>query len=442
LQRRSLYAALLAAIAGAAGVIFAASRRRATPNPETPIQTPVLSPSDAVVIPPSTLQEAVVSSEESEAQKASQPSILTLLVSGLGIAGLIIAQTLLLYSRSPIWPMIFGITGVLMLQPVLAFYAQAPQKKFLFLESQSRIAPIILALSALLLLLNISAPPPFNPQPGEFQMLNALVAVLVIPTVYVIGETYGGSQVGLIAAGLAAVSGWTLALGKAKPEYVLLAIISAVALVALEYIRQRQGNIFYAIWVAFFLGGVVLVARLMAPVALVDPSRQEQIPANPQLSVSEGLFTSLLMFNLTSDPNPLHGMVDRPVFSPILSALFIVGLLALAWRIDAHRRWKDIFLLSALVITLFPSALQFGLPVRYPDIQRAAMALPVALVIAALGASVVTEAVIARLGRVGLFIAIILLLTAMAFIAVDANQHYTNYFLPIYENGVTLILPN
>jgi hypothetical protein len=46
---------------------------------------------------------------------------------------------------------------------------------------------------------------------------------------------------------------------------------------------------------------------------------------NPQYVFTEAFFNSLLMFNLTSDPNPLHGIVNQPAFSPVLAAAFLVA---------------------------------------------------------------------------------------------------------------------
>ncbi len=441
MQKRSLYAAFLAAVVGITGVIVALVRRRPAPISDIAVQTSITPAADVraaqtPVMSPTVVRATTIPVEQTVVRESAQPSIAILLTSGLGVGSLITAQTLLLNSRNPILPLLLFAAGILLLQPMLSQVPQVSQAQYLnrtILGGQTRIAPIILGLAVIALLLNIIAPPPFGEQ---FQILNVLIAVLVVPAVYVMGDAYAGSQVGLIAAGFAAVSGWTLALGKAEPEYISLAIIGAVTLVALEYVRRRQGNIIYVIWLGFFLGAIIILTRLMATSALVDPSVSEQIPTNPQLSPVEGLFTSLLMFNLTSDPNPLHGIVDRPVFSPVLSALFIVGLLTLAWRIDSHRRWVDVFLLLALVITLLPTSFQMDLPVRYPDLQRGAMALPIALVIAAIGASSLAQALTVRLGRNGVVIAIVLFAAALLVIVLDANQHYNHVFLPIYERSV------
>lgn len=431
MQKRSLYAVIIAVVVGITGAILALSRRRVTSISETVVRTPITeiqhSPVQKAPIP--ALQEQPATNE------VAQPSILILLASGIGHACLIAAQSLLLHSRNPILPLLLFGAGVLLLQPVLALQAQSQSLKITPLVGENRIVPVILAMSVIVLILNIAAPPPL---PGYFQVLSALIGVLIVPAIYVMGTVFADSQVGLIAAGFAAVSGWTLALSKAEPKYVVLAVISAVSLVALEYIRRMRRNLIYALGLAIFLGAIIVLARVMTPTVIPDPPRQEQIPANPQLLLSEGLFTSLLMFNLTSDPNPLHGIVNRPVFSPILSALFVVGLLTLAWHVYVCRRRVDIFLLVALVITLLPSALQFSLPVRYPDLQRGAMALPVAMVIASLGVSSLIQPLVARLDRVGAVIALALLIAALILIAVDANRHYTNVFLPIYEQGAYL----
>jgi hypothetical protein len=136
------------------------------------------------------------------------------------------------------------------------------------------------------------------------------------------------------------------------------------------------------------------------------------------------------MFNLTGDSSPFHGIVNRPVFSPVLSASFVVGILVWIWRVQRSRRWLDSFVLAALVVALLPSALSYT-----PDVQRAALALPIGMTIAACGGDFLARLLIGRWGRAGLGVVAALYVAALVAIAVDAHQHYVTVFLPTYEQA-------
>jgi hypothetical protein len=86
--------------------------------------------------------------------------------------------------------------------------------------------------------------------------------------------------------------------------------------------------------------------------------------------------------------------------------------------------------LVALVVALLPSALSYS-----PDIQRAALALPISMTIAASGVATLARLLIQPWGRVGLGIVVALVVAALVVIAADARQHYVNEFLSTYEHA-------
>ena len=165
------------------------------------------------------------------------------------------------------------------------------------------------------------------------------------------------------------------------------------------------------------------------------PPREDAIKApNPQLSWLEGTASSLLLFNLTSDPNPLHGIVNRPVLSPAVSAAFLLGALGLAWRIYARPNWADALLLAALVLLLIPAGYNAQLPVRYPNLLLAAPVLPLVLVIAASGLVLPLRLLVSQRAKAGLAIALMIIGLVVVSAFIDAQGHYQNVFYPVYAS--------
>lgn len=310
--------------------------------------------------------------------------------------------------------------------------------------------------------------------------ISSVLAAAAVPAVYVVGRVWRGPVAGLLAGALAAVSGWLLALGHSATLYPALAIIGAVyaaallvfdrrrsvllaglalglgtlihpffvlagGLIPLAVIGQRPGLALRHGVLALLVALVVMVPGLPALRAEINTLRpvpvlpdEEPPPANPQLSPFEGLTVSLLMFNLTSDPNALHGIVNRPVLGPVAGAALLVGLMGIAWR------WQraDTLLLAALIGLLLPSALNPQLPVRYPNLQAAAGALPVALVIGASALADVQRLFAARLGRRGTAVFIILLLLALGFTVADWQAHFRDPLLRPAGPEVTEFIKN
>lgn len=412
---------LFAAIAtGAAGIILLL-RRLTRPVPED--APPVHAPVETIIVEEIPVEEALV----------PQASIIALVTSAAGLICWIAAQSHLLNSRHPVTPLILFILGFILIHPMLIFHEQRWQfthdephkvtwpKWNTLMRDHAREIVAVAVLTVLSALFQFATPlsSPFS----------SIGAVLLVPVVYILGYTHLGTQVGLIAAGFAAVNGWALALGHTPNPYIWLAVVFGLYLVAIHeaYVDRAK-----TVWlVVLFLAGLLAITIFI--VVNQSPTDSPNVPGNPQYTFTEALFNSLLMFNLTSDPNPLHGIVNRPAFSPILAASFLIGLMGLAWRLNARRKWLDTFLLLGLIIGLLPSAFLLTPPVRYPDIQQAAMALPVALVIAAFGLSLCIQLLTDRLGKVGVLLATALIIVALTLILSDARFHYINVFLPTYE---------
>jgi hypothetical protein len=298
---------------------------------------------------------------------------------------------------------------------------------------------------------------------------------------------------------MAGVSLWTLALGKSGQIYAILALCSALYFAALFYAsRKPKGYVLAAIiftigwlvshsfiflahllilqwnfsvldkywtrhparekihfqngiprktiqWVLLGLALVAVVALIALftlptanPISPIPEDFKGQVGFSPTIAYLDALFSSLLLFNLTSDPNPLHGVVDRPAFAPVMSAVFVVGILAWVWRLTRSKRWQDWLLPAALVIGALPSALYVTLPLQYPHLGLAGMVLPVGLIFAAYGLRLIAEQFVGLWGRRGLVIAVGLFLVMLYISAQDARQHYLDVFLPTYERAAPI----
>ncbi len=312
----------------------------------------------------------------------------------------------------------------------------------------------------------------FTPSAPNTMLVGNLIAVLIVPAAYLCGRQFGGVMTGIYAAGLAAVSGWALALGKAGEMYAGLAVMSALYLTALHHIRRTQQRVAY-VWAGLCAGvgmlilpafgysllllplvwpaqrprwlrgiGRVIVVVLLAlavslPALPLSPPAQSNPadPPNPQASIAESLPTTLLLLNLSSDPNPLHGIVYRPALSPIEAAAFLTGLMGIAWRVYSGHGWREMLLPMALVALALPSAVMTALPVRYPDLQRAAGMLPPALVIAALGINWTAGLFVARWGKAGKVASGALFVAALVIVLAGWQQHYHQEVLPLLMTG-------
>jgi hypothetical protein len=175
------------------------------------------------------------------------------------------------------------------------------------------------------------------------------------------------------------------------------------------------------------------------PIPQISPNFEALTGIPLPYAFVDALAYGLLLFNLARDPSPVHGVINRPVFMTLLSALFLVGLLGWAWRIYRTRRWRAGMLLAALIIALLPMALDLSLPLTYPNVWRAALSLPIAICIAAYGAASIAQSLQMLFGRAGIGIALALLVLTLWLVAADAHQHYNEIALPAYESAAPLL---
>ena len=307
---------------------------------------------------------------------------------------------------------------------------------------------------------------------------SALFAALTVPAVWLLVRQWAGAWAGLAAAALAVAAAPLLALAAAGTPHSALAFFSALYLAALTR-ALHTGRRAAAAWAGLALGlgtlvapplayglallplavvcrwrdtgrfpllpagtALLIAAALIAPLAAL-PSAPAPLPPppppnvlpNPQLDPIEALGHALLLFNLTSDPNPLHGIVDRPVFSPLLAAALVIGVLGLAWRLYLRRRWWDALPLLAFAILLIPAAQPLALPVRYPDLQRAAGALPAALGISAWGLALLARALRDAFSKWGVLLAAALVIGGLALVSFETRQQHTAVFLPQHDRA-------
>ncbi len=319
------------------------------------------------------------------------------------------------------------------------------------------------------------------------QQISGIFAVLIVPVVYLLGRRFDGWQAGALAAGLASVSGWTLALGKSGEVFPALAVSGGLVLLtilAVKNSRRAWGVSGVMIGVAALISPLAIGLSVLLPAAAVIEGMSTSsghsirarggavlralsrfilpvvigtavalpvwvLPRTPvpilQTDYETGLnravlfvesgASAALMFNLTGDPSPVHGLVDRPVFGPVLAAAFVTGMIGLAARLGQAEGKPAQLLLIGLAAALIPSALLIDPPYRYPDLQRAAAALPIGTVIAGYGLAQILKVVQERLGFTGLALAAAPLAVALALTAGDAIQHYRNAALPAYEQA-------
>lgn len=143
------------------------------------------------------------------------------------------------------------------------------------------------------------------------------------------------------------------------------------------------------------------------------------------LQLGENLRNALLMFNVRGDVAWINGAPGRPALDPWTGALFVLGLVAWARRIQRQASLLLLLLPLALFILLLPSALALSFPHENPSHTRASGALPVALMIAALPlAQLVDQLRHALRGRPGLTCAAALVLLFAAGALVTSQQRY------------------
>jgi len=315
----------------------------------------------------------------------------------------------------------------------------------------------------------------------NLRYLSILFALLTIPAVYAFARAIDSQVTGYYATGFAAVCGWMLALSRSLDVYSALALMSALYLTALYRAIRSGRRSSYAVaglllgvgWLVtplfFYMSLIVPLAALFVwldkratrrdaltnaaialliasvivlPFALTRgsllptmPSGTLSPPLSPLWTTLDALANSLLMFNLTSDPSPLHGLVNRPAFAPTMAALFLIGVFAWAWRLHGGKRWLDALLPCALLIALLPSAVNIAPPISYPNVYRAAAAFPIGLALVAISVSLLAKVWTARYTRLSRAVFAGVFIYLLIATATDAQHHYISDFIPAYQRA-------
>ncbi len=400
-----------AVIAAGGGVLALARRRRQQAGIRSGMSRPVPLET-ASSAPQAPLPQAAEADEIKPSSRVvrlrAMGAALVPLAAALGVTGWTLAQARLLETRHPVAPLALYLAGLALMMPALAVWLRevpAHEAKPASTTGRDWLSWDRLLVLALMLAAGYS-----HWQAGSAGG-SMVGAVLLVPVVFLLGRALDRPVTGVLAAAFTALSGWPLALGQGDPLFLALAVTAGSGVTLLYAGVQTRNN-----WRV--TGGALLSLLSLLAAADLRATSLGQAAADglsPALTLLDALSGALLLFNLTGDPNPLHGLVNRPVFAPPLAALFAFGLLVWAVRLRQSRRWSEAVPLAALVVLLLPSALA----VYYPDAQRAALALPVAVCFAAYGASVLARQLMTRLGNAGAAVAVWLVLAALVVTALD-----------------------
>lgn len=344
------------------------------------------------------------------------------LAAALGLACWTLAQARLLESRHPVVPMLLYLAGLALVIPALQASVESGRGEHPVHTDDAAGRWLTRDVLAVLVLMLVAAAMQVQAGFG----VGSIFAGLLVPAVYILGRALESPLTGVLAAAFTAVSVWPLTLAKPDSAFLALAVMVSVGLALLNSGLQKR-----AIWYSVGGAAISFLALVAAggDLSLTSWNQAAADGLSPLLTLLDSLSASLLLFNLAGDPNPLHGLANRPVFAPPLAALFIFGLLAWAVQLRYGRRWLDAFPLIALVVALLPSALA----VHYPDSQRAALALPVTVFFAAHGASVLVRLLLSRLGNLGAALALWLVLAALVLTAADAVHYSSTVTFPPIE---------
>ena len=307
----------------------------------------------------------------------------------------------------------------------------------------------------------------------------AAVGMLAIPAVYVLGSELGGTPLGLIAAALCAWCKWPVFGARRGLSFAWAVFPAALAMAAiLRYLRRadRRSALAAGLWLGLgqFGYNAFKVVPLMVPaafsLALLDRrwrgrrrrligdgllvaatttlvclpllqymlkhpedfwyrtltrvgSRERPLPG-PALGVFLGNVKNMLLaFHWKGDHAWINSVFEEPFLDPVTGALLFAGVvLALAGVLRGSRSWAAV-LVSVLVLTL-ASTLSLAFPIENPGINRAAVALPSILVLAALPAAALLRQ--ARGATRGARLAATGVLVLLA--AVSIRLNYDSYF--------------
>lgn len=268
----------------------------------------------------------------------------------------------------------------------------------------------------------------------------ALAGSVTLVFVFLLARELGGTEVGLWAMLLSAIARWPIALSRAGLRYPFAPLFAAPTFFFLAR-GLRSGRRSDFIWAGLFAGAglqgyssfrivpiliVVLVGvwlfrlgqtrqsrlrllgqlTMLISVALVTcmplfrfmldrpdlfwerimtriSSTEQPLPGDLLSILWQNLYRVFLMFNYTRDEVWTVNISNWPTLSPLLAALFGLGLIALAVR-AVRREGSAVLVIVAWVMLLLPSALSLAFPHENPSVARAGIAFPFVMFIAAL----------------------------------------------------------
>ena len=165
-------------------------------------------------------------------------------------------------------------------------------------------------------------------------------------------------------------------------------------------------------------------------------SHERPLPGTPAALFAGNLGRMALAFHYRGDQAWINTVVEEPFLDPVTGALFLGGLLVAGVKvIRGSGRWA-VVLISLFVLTL-ASTLALAFPVENPGINRAAVALPSVLVLAALPAAWLVRKA-RETGRGGR-LAVGLTLAGLG--GLSLQQNYESYFVRFRDEQVTILEP-
>jgi len=311
------------------------------------------------------------------------------------------------------------------------------------------------------------------------------LGIVMLPYMYLLGRELGNRQVGVLAVLLAGISYWPNILARVALRFILYPAFAAPALYYLVR-GLRTGQRRYIILTGIFLGiglhgytafravpllvvlvfllyglqhrkrvnfqelfvqlGVVTLISLVIFLPLLRVwtqmpevfnqrflSRITNIEAGESMASGldlmgvflKNVWNGLLMFNWDSGNIWVNTIPHAPSLDLVTGAAFLLGTGLVLARYLRERRWQDGFLLFGLLILMLPSTLVLAYPAENPAPNRAAGAVVVVFVLAALGIEAVLRAVGKQIGgqpgkRMAMLLALVLVL-----VSIGHNYHLT-----------------
>ena len=282
----------------------------------------------------------------------------------------------------------------------------------------------------------------------------ALVSVFVLPALYAFTRVWFGASVALSATFLLAVSRWHLTVARAGLRFTFLPVLAALTgLFLLRALRYRQRNDFLllgfvlgvgmhtytpfriiplaviaCLWIELMLDitrhpdgwerarrtfvnavlAAVVALLVFLPLgrfALERPdvfwyrgvtrvsSAEQSLSGHPLVIFLDNVKNASLMFNYRGSRIWVHNVPYDRVFDYVTGASFFLGVLYALYRLLAHRERIYGYLLVMIFVALLPSTLSLAFPEENPAINRAGMALPIAILIAALPVGVLVRSI-------------------------------------------------